>query len=116
MKAFVIAVCIVGFTVLIIAACAICYNNVAKRLIEYSKIVTLDSGYERLNELWNKKRVFFSLFSSHKEIDKIDEQISLIGVAISHKDETELNKAKTLLVGYIEQIKKHEALTVENIL
>ena len=50
------------------------------------------------------------------EIDKIDDQIKLLGVAVSAQNANEVKKSKTLLINYIEQIKEHEMLTLDNIL
>ena len=116
MKAFVASICIIAvFTGLIIAN-AIYINKVADDLILATNDVKMDTGCEKLRSLWESKRLIISLCANHKEIDKIQEQIALMENAIKKDDPLELKRAMVLFIEYTNNIKRHEELTLDNIL
>ncbi len=116
MKAFIVSlVVIVLFTSLIIIN-AIYINRVANDLISVANSAKIDTGCEKLSSLWESKRLIISLCAHHKEIDKIEEQILLMQDSARANDYISFDRARVLLVEYIDHIRKHERVTLDNIL
>ena len=116
MKAFIVSLSIVIIFVTLIIFNAIYINRVTSDLILVANNASIDTGYEDLSNLWQRKKLVISLCAPHKEIDKIEEQIVLMGESRSRGDLQEFSKAKALFVNYVEQIQRHERLTLDNIL
>ncbi len=115
MKAFIISLCIVLVLTLLIGFNAIYINKVTKELISRTDSTSFDN-YSELVLLWQKRKMIISLCANHREVDKIEEQIVLIKNACKSKSKDELDRAKALVTNYINQIKRHEELTIDNIL
>ena len=115
MKAFIVSVCIVFLLTLLIVFNAIYVNKVTGELVSKVENTNADN-YNELFSLWQKRKLILSLCASHKEIDKIEEQIVLLKNAFLFDDDIELSKAKRLAMNYIEQIRRHEELTIDNII
>lgn len=115
MKAFIVSLCIAFALILLIAFNAVYINKVANELISRAGSTSVDN-YNELILLWEKRKLIISLCANHKEVDKIEEQIILIKNAAMSGNKQELDTARVLVMNYIEQIKRHEELTIDNIL
>ena len=116
MKAFIVSLSIVLVLAVLIIVNSIFLDLTCERLMDAVSGSSIEFGCDDVVSLWKKRKVFVSLCAPHKEIDKIEEQIYIMDEAIQIGNDFEYSKAKTLLLNYIEQIRRHERVTIDNIL
>ncbi len=116
MKPFIFSMLVVVLMVTLILFNAFYIKKVTEKLTkETFKISTVEDS-DSLQELWEKYKLFISFSASHKEIDKIEEQLKVMKIRLENKDFTGFMVSQALLVSYIEQIKYHEDITIDNII
>ena len=118
MKGFIFSVCVI-FVILILVILNSLYTlNATNALID--KISLLDSdNYIIMKEVlnyWDKNAPILCLSSSTKETDKIEDMLAAIESMYKTGEFLGLEEKKALIINYIELIKTHEKITLENIL
>ena len=116
MKPFIFSLMIIAFMVVLVLFNAFYIKKTMDSLSrEVLKISTAEDS-DSLEELWKRNKLLISISASHKEIDKIEEQLKVMKIRLENQDFTGFKVAQALLVSYIEQIKCHEAVTIDNII
>lgn len=118
MKSFIISISIIATLLILLTINSICIINTTEKLALTIEGLTLED-FDRMNELnnmWEKKKFFISMSSSDKEIDRIDELISILDGKIQNGIQTDFEETKIYLIKYIEIIQEHEKITLNNLL
>ncbi len=118
MKSFIFSICALTVLVILIIINSFYVSNVADNLINKVENLSYDSinEIEELKTLWDKKSFLISLSSSDKEIDRIDEAISILEKKSENQIQADFEETKVYLIKYIELIKEHEKITINNLL
>ncbi|MBO5287206.1 MAG: DUF4363 family protein [Clostridia bacterium] len=114
MKSFIVSLVTIFIITTLIAINSVAFVWVADDLIEMAEKASLD--YESVSHLrseWEGRRLWLSLTTSGKEIDKIDTTLCSIESIVRNGDEDEFEKEKSLLIYYIEQMRNDEILSLD---
>jgi hypothetical protein len=116
MKPFVFSLIAIGLMITIIIFNAFYIKKATEDLSREVSRVFSPRDADGVQDLWKKYKLFISFSASHKEIDKIEEQLKIMKIRLESNDISSFMVSRALLISYIDQIKCHEAITLDNII
>lgn len=116
MKSFVFSICALAFIIVLVICNTIYVNKSTESLIKKIESIDYQKNAQPIIDAWEKDKFILCFSVTHKETDKIEESIYLLDKYIREENFQMASTTKFLLINYIEQIRDHEKLTINNIL
>ena len=114
MKSFIVSLIIILLMIVLVIVNATYINNICKKML--LELDNINDSISSFKEEWKRNMFFVSLSSSHREINKINEQITLLEEALENDNAIKVNEIRELIKLYIEEISNHERLHIDNII
>ena len=116
MKSFIFSLVAVLFLVLLVILNGLYIKNATSELSKATSKIQSRQDADFLASMWQENKLLISFSASHKEIDKIEEQLEILKICLENDDKVGFLSSRSLLINCFEQIKRHEQVTLDNII
>ncbi len=120
MKALSISITLFCVLITVIIVNSIFVNNTAKKIDDIADEIVAASDQNNLlnelDELWRERKNLLGLSISTDQLDTVTNTIIFLNEAVASKNEYDIRKYSALLSDCAHNIKRTEAISIENIL
>ena len=117
MKAFILSLSIVIAIFALTIINSIHVSHSTDILINEASSISLDAkSTSRFEEIWKKRQIIIRISSSHEEIHKIDEMLSVLKAKAENGISEGFYEERSLLVEYLVQIQEDEEVSFDSII
>lgn len=117
MKSFIVSLCALALILIVIFLNSYHINNISNKMIKEASELEFDNinKINKLSDYFESNIFIISLSCSDKEIDRIQESITILKSKAENKNDSGFDEQKNLLIKYISRIQEHEKLSLDNI-
>lgn len=115
MKTFIISLTIILLMVAFTAVNSVFFVKIADELILLAESAVDSAGANELLKCWERNKLFLSLSTSGREMDRIESSIISLLTEAGNLPSFEVESQKSLLIYYIEEIRRDEIVSFDSI-
>ena len=117
MKAFILSISIIIAIFALTIINSIHVSRSTDILIKEASAIDIDTkSTKRFEEIWKKRQIIIRISSSHEEIHKLDEALSVLKAKAENGISEGFFEERALLVEYLIEIQEDEIVTFDSII